>query len=359
MAAFPKIGFLLLTNIKKGRKLKMKKGHFLIVLSLILSMLFMTGCSADKTSGASADGEKRVFDVSLPLGEGSHHDEGLKKFKKELERLTDGRLSVKLHYNNELGGEREVVEGMGINTIEMGVASTGPIGSFVKDILMFDLPYLFKDVDHAYAVLDGEIGEELAKKIEDEANVKVLSWMENGVRHETNNVRPVKTPADLKGIKHRTQESEVQVDTWRAFGADATPMAWPEVYTALQQGVIESQENPIPTILDVRFHEVQKYLNLTGHVYSPLPFMMSKQLFDSLSKEDQDAVLEAAKLATPVQREASQRLEKESLKKLEENGMEVASPDLEAFRKAVEPVYKKWAPEINEELINKVRNYDY
>lgn len=321
-------------------------------------MIVVAGCGTNQAAGTS-DGGERVFDVSLPLGEGSHHDEGLKSFKEELERLTDGRLSVKLHYNNELGGEREVTEGMGINTIEMGLASTGPLGSFVKDIYMFDLPYLFKDVNHAYAVLDSEIGEELAKKIEEKANVKVLSWWENGVRHETNSVRAVKSPEDLKGIKHRTQESEVQVDTWRAFGADATPMAWPEVYTGLQQGVIESQENPIPTILDVRFHEVQDYLNLTGHVYSPLPFMMSKQLFDSLSKEDQDAILEAAKLATSTQREASQRLEQEALKKLEENGMEIVQPDLDAFRKAVEPVYEKWAPKINEELIDKVRNFQY
>ncbi|MGE6613522.1 TRAP transporter substrate-binding protein [Peribacillus sp. NPDC076916] len=330
-----------------------------LAITAVLSMVVVAGCGTNQAGGTETDGEKRVFDVSLPLGEGSHHDEGLKKFKEELERLTDGRLSVKLHYNNELGGEREITEGMGINTIDMGLASTGPLGSFVKDIYMFDLPYLFKDVNHAYAVLDSEIGEELAKKIEEQANVKVLSWWENGTRHETNSVRAVKTPEDLKGIKHRTQESEVQVDTWRAFGADATPMAWPEVYTGLQQGVIESQENPIPTILDVRFHEVQDYLNLTGHVYSPLPFMMSKQLFDSLSKEEQKAILEAAKLATPAQREASQRLEQEALKQLEENGMELVQPDLDAFRKAVEPVYEKWAPQINEELIDKVRNFQY
>ena len=199
----------------------------------------------------------------------------------------------------------------------------------------------------------------MAQKLEQTANVEVLAWWENGQRHETNSVRPIEKPEDMKAIKHRTQESEVQVDTWRAFGADATPMAWPEVYTGLQQGVIESQENPLATILDVRFFEVQDYLNLTGHVYSPLPFMMSKQLFESLSAEDQEAIKEAAKIATSTQREASKRLEAEALKQLEENGMTVTKPDLEAFSKAVEPVYEKWAPKINEELINKVRNFEY
>jgi TRAP-type transport system periplasmic protein len=335
----------------------MKKWKIISVLTALLISVILTGCSG--TQKGSASGEKQVFDVSLPLGEGSHHDIGLKKFKEELEKLTDGRLSVKLHYNNELGGEREIVEGMGINTVDMGVSSTGPLGSFVNDIYMFDLPYLFKDTEHAYAVLDSEIGDELAAKIEEKANVKVLAWWENGIRHETNDVRPIEKPEDLKGIKHRTQESEVQVDTWRTMGADATPMAWPEVYTALQQGVMDSQENPLATILDVRFHEVQEYLNLTGHVYSPLPFMMSKQIFDSLPKDDQEAVMKAAKLATPVQRDASKRLEEESLKKLEENGMTVTKPDLEPFREAVKPVYDKWAPKINEELIEKVRNFNY
>lgn len=333
-----------------------------LIATFIISVLLITGCgssSEGEGEASSGDAKQIVFDASLPLGEGSHHDEGLEKFKEELEELTDGRLSIRLHYNNELGGEREVVEGMGINTIDMGLASTGSIGSFVKEVLMFDLPYLFDDTDHAYAVLDSEIGDELAKKIEDEANVKVLSWMENGFRYETNDVRPILSPDDLKGIKHRTQESEVQVDTWRALGADATPMAWPEVYTALQQGVIDSQENPLPTILDVRFYEVQKHLSLTEHVYSPLPFMMSKDLFDSLSVEDQEAILEAAKIATPFQRESSARLEKVALEELAEHGMEVSEPDLDLFRAKVEPVYEKWAPKIDEELIEKVRNFKY
>lgn len=338
--------------------------NLFLTLTIVLSLILMTGCGSNTSSSKpvnaeGSNGEKIVFDASLPLGEGSHHAIGLEKFREELERLTDGRLSIKLHYNNELGGEREITEGMGINTIDMGLASTGPLGSFVNDFYMFDLPYLFKDVEHAYAVLDSEIGEELAQKLEQTANVEVLAWWENGQRHETNSVRPIEKPADMEGIKHRTQESEVQVDTWRAFGADATPMAWPEVYTGLQQGVIESQENPLATILDVRFFEVQDYLNLTGHVYSPLPFMMSKQLFESLSAEDQEAVKEAAKIATSTQREASKRLEAEALKKLEENGMTVTEPDLEAFSKAVEPVYEKWAPKINEELIDKVRNFEY
>jgi tripartite ATP-independent transporter DctP family solute receptor len=322
------------------------------------AVLALTACGS--AAGEQSDEPYTgTLDMSLPLGEGSHQHVGVKAFGDKLEELTEGRIKVKYHYNNALGGEREVVEGMSINSIDMGISSTGPIGGFAPDFFLFDLPYLMDNPEHAYAVLDSEIGEDLATSLEETANVKVLAWMENGFRHETNSVRAINTPEDLKGIKHRTQESEVQVDTWTALGANATPMAWPEVYTALQQNVMESQENPLPTIYDVKFYEVQDYLNMTQHVYSPAPMMMSKKLFDSFSEEDQQAIMEAAEYALPIQRQASQDQEAEMKKKLVEEGMELTEPDLEPFRKAVEPVYEKWAPEIGQELVDEVKNFKY
>src|SRR5699024_10317563 len=136
-------------------------------------------------------------------------------------------------YNNELGGEKEVIEGMGIDTVDAGLSSTGPFGGFDERLMIFDLPYLFESNEHAYKVLDGEIGEELEQILEESVDIKVLTWMENGWRHNTNSVRALETPDDLKNIKHRTQESEVQIDTWEALGANPTPMEWPEVFTSL------------------------------------------------------------------------------------------------------------------------------
>jgi tripartite ATP-independent transporter DctP family solute receptor len=313
--------------------------------------------------GGAGGGEKENYegtlDLSLALGEGSHHHVGAEAFGDKLEELTDGRIKVEYAFNNALGGEREVVEGMSINSIDMGITSTGPIGGFVDDYFLFDMPYLFENHEHAHAVLDSEIGEELATSLEETANVKVLAWMENGFRHETNSVRPINTPEDLQGIDHRTQESEVQVDTWEALGANATPMAWPEVYTALQQGVVDSQENPLPTIYDVAFYEVQDHLAMTQHVYSPAPLMMSNALFESMSEADQQAIEEAAAHALPIQREASMKQEEEMKKKLVEKGMELTEPDLEPFRTAVQPVYDKWADEIGAERIEQIRNFDY
>ncbi|QEM82316.1 TRAP transporter substrate-binding protein [Halomonas binhaiensis] len=322
------------------------------------SLRLMVCITALGTSLAANAGTEKTIDVSLPLGPDSQQGIGVLKFGEELERLSEGRLTIEPHYDNALGAEREVVEGMGFGTIDAGISSTGPMGGFVDEFMLFDLPYVFNDHAHAYAFLDSEYGEQLAQLAEDQMNVKILAWMENGFRHETNSVRPIHEPADLKGINHRTQESRVQVDTWEALGANATPMAWTEVYTALQQGVMDSQENPLATIYDVNFFEVQNYLNLTKHVYSPAPLMMSLDLFNSFSEEDQAIILEAAQLALPVQREASQELENRYLTQLEEKGMTVTEPDLPAFKAAVQPVIDEWSETVGKDLVDAAVNFN-
>lgn len=319
----------------------------------------LTGAVALAMATTATAQAERVIDVSLPLGPDSQQGVGVLKFGEELKRLSEGRLSIEPHYNNALGAEREVVEGMGFGIIDAGITSTGPMGGFVDQFMLFDLPYIFENHDHAYAFLDSEHGEQLARLAEEQMNVKFLAWMENGFRHNTNSVRALNTPEDLQGINHRTQESRVQVDTWEALGANATPMAWTEVYTALQQGVMDSQENPLATIYDVNFYEVQDYLNITQHVYSPAPLMMGLDLFNSFSEEDQAIILEAAQLALPFQRESSQELEQRYLVQLEELGMTVTQPDLEPFREAVRPVIEQWSPTVGEELVEAALNFDY
>ncbi|MCA0847954.1 TRAP transporter substrate-binding protein [Salipiger thiooxidans] len=321
--------------------------HF--VLTATATLLLGTAAMAQET---------RTFDVSLPLGAESHQAVGVLKFGEELERLSEGRLTIRPHYDNALGAEREVVEGMGFGLIDMGITSTGPMGGFTPEFLLFDLPYIFSDHAHAQAFLDSEYGDQLASAIETAAGVKILAWMENGFRHETNSVRPINEIGDLKGIKHRTQESSVQVDTWTALGTNASPMAWTEVFTALQQGVMESQENPIPTIYDVRFYEVQDYLTISQHVYSPAPLMIGAQLFGSLSEADQAIMLEAAELALPVQREASLALEEKYIDELQELGMEVTRPDLAPFREAVAPVIDKWKDQVGADLVDAALNFE-
>ena len=308
-------------------------------------------------SGCEPGQAERVFDVSLPLGAESQQGIGVLKFGEELASRSECRLLIRPHYDNALGAEREVVEGMSFGIIDAGITSTGPMGGFVDSFMLFDLPYVFSGYEHAHGFLDSEHGQQLADELKEQANVKILAWMENGFRHNTNNVRPLNSPADLEGIDHRTQESRVQVDTWEALGANPSPMAWTEVFTALQQGVMDSQENPLPTIYDVKFYDVQKYLNMTQHVYSPAPLMMSGSLFDSLPEEDQQLLLDAAQAALPVQRQASQDLEAQYLEELEELGMTVTKPDLAPFREKVQPVIEKWTPTVGKDLVDAAQNF--
>lgn len=316
--------------------------------------LALTACTAPPEPGTGED-HVGTIDLSLALGEGSHHHVGAEAFAEELSELTGGRIQVEFYYNNALGGEREVVEGMSIGSIDAGIASTGPMGGFVEEYYLFDLPYLFDDHEHAWAALDGGVGDDLGSLLHETADVHVLAWMENGFRHMTNGVGPVHTPADLDGMVHRTQESNVQIDTWSQFGANATPLAWPEVYTALQQGVMDSQENPLPTIADVRFHEVQDHLVLTQHTYSPAPLMLSGDLWRELSGDDREAVTRAAERALPVQREASVEQADDAVAALAGEGMQVTRPDLEAFRAETGPVYDTWAPRLGEDLVEGAR----
>lgn len=325
------------------------------------ALALASGAQAQQTyvgeSGCTADQAERVIDVSLPLGPESQQGIGVLKFGEELATSSNCRLLIRPHYDNALGAEREVVEGMSFGIIDAGITSTGPMGGFVDSFMLFDLPYIFTSYEHAHGFLDSEHGQQLADELKTDANVKILAWMENGFRHNTNNVRPLNSPADLEGIDHRTQESRVQVDTWAALGANPSPMAWTEVFTALQQGVMDSQENPLPTIYDVKFYDVQKYLNMTQHVYSPAPLMMSGSLFDSLPEEDQQLLLDAAQAALPVQRQASQDLEAKYLEELENLGMTVTKPDLAPFREKVQPVIEKWTPTVGEELVEAAQNF--
>ena len=322
-----------------------------VIAMAAAASLLLSSCGAIVSKDDDYEG---TINFSLALGPDSHHHEGGKAFAEKLSELTDGRIGVKFYYNNALGGEREVVEGMSINSIQMGMASTGPMGGFVRSFMLFDMPYLFEDLDHVYGVLDGEIGQELADEFLDTTNVRILSWTENGFRYETNSKHPIETPEDLQGIKHRTQESTAQIQTWSALGADAIPMAWPEVYTALQQGVIDSQENPIATIADVRFFEVQDYIAMTQHVYSPAPMMISEKYFQSFSEADQQAILEAGAYATDIQREASAIQEDEALQLMLDEGMEKTEIDRDAFVDATRPVLDAWQDEIPRDLIDRV-----
>jgi tripartite ATP-independent transporter DctP family solute receptor len=305
---------------------------------------------------ATAPVDAKTLNLGFTPPLDSHYGDAGKAFKAKIEKLSGGDITVDLKPAGALGGERDVVEGLQIGAIEMTISSTGPIGNFVPDVYALDFPFLFKSYESAHQVLDGEIGQSLLDQMSDSGLVG-LAWAENGFRHITNSKHPIKTPDDLKGIKLRTMENEVHIAAFKALGAAPTPMSWTEVLTALQQGTIDGQENPTPIITVNHMWEIQKYVTLTGHVYSPAVVMMSKVHWDQLTEEEQGWVKEAAHDAAEASRATVAAKEASGVQLMKDNGMEVVTDvDKEAFAAAVQPVYDEYAPKYAPELIQRIRD---
>jgi TRAP-type transport system periplasmic protein len=315
--------------------------------------LLAAAALAGVAAGASA---QTVIEVGHATTLDSHYGMGMTRFGEVLEELSGGELTVVQHPAAALGGEREMIEAVQIGALDMVITSTGPLPNFVPETQVLDLPFLFRDYDHARGVLDGELGQELLAKV-DEAGFKALAWTENGFRHITNSQRPIKTPEDLAGIKIRTMENPIHLRAFEALGAAPTPMSFAELFTALQQGVVDAQENPIVVISVSNFSEVQKHLTLSGHLYSPAIILMSQDFWGGLSEEQQGWVMEAAAASVEVTRNRVTELEETGVDQLREEGMEVVTEiDREAFEAAVQPAYEQYTAQYGDELIERIRS---
>lgn len=339
-----------------------KKNRVLILILVgLLAAGLVSGCGGQKDTGAQGEkdsSEKIVFKLGHAVNEKHPYHLGAEKFKEIVEKETNGRIEIKLFPNNQLGtGERDMIEGIQLGTVDIVVTSTGPLSGFEKKFMLFDFPFLFRDKEHAYKVLDGEIGQYVLGLLEKQG-IKGLAWYENGFRHSTNSKREVLTPEDAKGLKLRTMENKVHMAIWRALGADPTPMAWGEVFTSLQQGTIDGQENPIPIIYTQKVYEVQKYVSLTGHVYSPAVILMSKSKFDQLPDDYKEILLRAAKESGDLERKLITEMENEQVEKLKEVGMVVSYPDKALFLEATKSVYDEFKGELGEDakLLDQIIN---
>jgi len=237
----------------------------------------------------------------------------------------------------------------------MTFCTTGAIPNFVPDTKVLDVPFLFRDKAHARAVLDGPIGQELLAKFEPKG-FKALAWAENGVRHMTNSKRDVKTPDDLKGLKLRTMENPVHIAAYKSLGIMPTPMPWPEVFTALQQGTVDGQENPLSVILSQKLDQVQKHLTLTGHVYSPMVFLVNKGVFDKLSAADKQAFIESAQIAAKANRAKVDEDDAKGVAELRTRGMNVIdSIDRAKFATALAPANAQFEKDFGKAAMDRIR----
>jgi len=316
-------------------------------LGLALSVGLWSGALAQTT----------VMRMSISASQNSHQGVGIDAFARVVEQRTNGRIKIQNFYSGALGGERESIEAVQLGTQELTFTSTGPVPNFVPEAKILDIPFLFRDKAHAQAVLDGPIGSELLTKF-DAKGFKALIWAENGIRHMTNSKRPVNVPEDLKGLKMRTMENPIHIAAYKSLGIVPTPMAFPEVFTALQQGTVDGQENPLSVILFAKFSQVQKHLTLTGHVYSPALILMNKDAWEKLSAGDKAIFMDAAKEAVKVNRARVAEDDAKGVAELRSQGMQIIeNPDKAKFIAALAPANAEFEKQFGKATIDKIRNY--
>lgn len=316
--------------------------------------LFAAAAALAMLASGAADAQTEVK-IGYALAENSHYGVAAKAWAESVEQATNGTLKFRQFPSSALGGERETVEGLQLGTIEAVIVSTGTLSNFVPAVGVTDIPFLFRDLKHARDVLDGPIGQEILTQF-DERGMVALAWGEQGFRHITNNRHPINTPADLAGLKLRTMENPVHITAFTTLGAAPTPMAWPEVIGALQQGTIDGQENPMSVIVSAKLPQLQKYLSLTSHVYGPALVLMSPSAYEGLSDADKAAFKAAGIDAAKAMRAYVDNVEQKGLEAVKSQGMQVNTVDHAAFVEALKPVYPQYHKQFGKELVESIQN---
>ncbi|RAR62866.1 MULTISPECIES: TRAP transporter substrate-binding protein [Halomonadaceae] len=303
-----------------------------------------------------ADGDFKLK-FSIGTTQSGAQYRGLEYFEKIVEQRSDGHIQVELFPGAQLGDDLQAVSALQSGTLEMTAPSTSPLVSMFPKFALFDLPFLFPTPDVADQVLDGEIGQQML----DEASTNglvAIGWAENGYRQLTNSRHEVTAPEDLEGLKIRTMQNPIHLDIWRTLGANPTPMSFAELFTALEQGVVDGQENPWITIQSSRFNEVQDYATETNHVYTPFITLVSERFWSRLPADYQQLLRDAAKQMGEYERHVGRSMNDQIKQDLADSGMEITelSPEqVKAFQEKVAPVYDNWRDQIGGELIDQVR----
>jgi len=304
-------------------------------------------------AGAATASAGQTLKLAHAVGTQDPYQYGAERFKEIVERESGGRLGVQIFPAAQLGNEREIIEGVKLGTIEIGLVASAPLAGFSSAFLLFDLPFLFKDAAHARRILDGPIGERVAGTLEPQG-IAVLAFNESGFRMMFNSKRAVTSPDDLKGLKFRVMENPVYVSLFKALGSSAVPIPFGEVYSSLQTGVVDGAEIPVNVIYANKFHEQAKHMALTRHTYTPTPFIANLALVRSLSAEDQRLLRRAAREAAAAQRALIDQKTAEYIALLKKDGVQVTEVDTSAFRAKAMPVYKEFEGKIGKELIEAV-----
>lgn len=325
-------------------------------VSKLFCKLFGVGLMAAAGVLAPAAQAKMTLKAGHIATVGHPWHEALVGFAQDVRQATGGEIDIQVFPSSQLGGEREMAQGLGLGVLEMGVFGTGALQALDKRLIIEELPYAWPTREHAYRALDGKLGEALSQVL---AGLKIvtLSWWESGYRHITNSVRPIETPDDMKGIKLRVPEAEMRIDTFKMLGALPTPMPFSEVFTGLQQKVVDGQENPLSTIYASKFYEVQNHLALSGHIWGSAVLTISERAWGRLTDDQKRIFKETAEKWKLKEREMIAQADEQALAAIKNAGVKVTQPDPAAFRKAVMPVWDKYEGTFGSELMKLVREY--
>jgi len=323
-----------------------------------MSRRLLTACALLAVLGGwMAASPAAAADIVIKAGHSAAATEpyhtGFEYFKKRVEELTKGKVEVQLFPNRTLGNERDMIEGLLLGTVHVTVPSNAVMAGFVPETKVFDLPFLFRDRTHMYSVMDGPVGADLGDRMRAKG-FRLLSYYEAGIRHIMTNKKSLTKLDDLKGLKIRTMENPVHLDAFRAMGASPLPMAYGEVYTALQQGVIDGAEAANTNYEAQKFYEVAPNWAMVAWTTLVADMIMGEKFFQSLPADVQKAVVQAAQESARVEREAYAKSEDVALATLKAKGVKITTPDPEPFRKASQSVYAKFGGPEDQARLKKI-----
>lgn len=339
----------------------MKTSKLLVLaITAMLSIGALAGCgSNDKASGGKDSA------VTLKIGHVEPEDRSTHKallnFKKNVEERSKGRLKIEIYPNGSLGGDVQLTEAVATGSLDMALPSTSVLTTYSDEFGILDMPYLFKNAQSAFAAMDGDVGKTLADKVKAKG-IDILGYTYNGPRSTTSKVKPIEKPEDLQGLKMRVMESPIFIDFYKTLGANPTPMSFTELYTGLQQGTVEAQENPPSLTFANKFYEVQKYSSIDEHVHNFLAFLINDNKFKSLSADDQKILTEEAKKYVDEQRKMELKDNEKAIKDLETVGKlqtNILTADQKAaMRKALQPMYDKYQAKFGKALFDLCEKYN-
>jgi tripartite ATP-independent transporter DctP family solute receptor len=328
-----------------------------MTIKTALTSLFVAGSLFATGTALAQDIKTHNFKVAFVQNIDHPHGIGAKKFGELLEQKSGGKMKAKAFGGGSLGGDAQVISSLQGGVVEMTLVSPGLLTGLIKEFSVFDLPFMFTSYREVDAVMDGPVGTRLLDMLKEKGLIGLGYW-DHGFRNITSAKRPINKMEDISGLKVRVIQIPIFIDTFSALGANPVPLPFPELYTALETGTVDGQENPFASIETSKFYEVQKYAATTGHVYNPLVAIFSKKVWDRLSEDERRIVQEAATEAGLYERKVSREANEKSMQTLRAEGMqitELSSEEIDRMRQKVKPVTDKYTQSIGPDLVAEVQ----